>query len=62
MSWNVCNGRCKHFKGLRKTCKNSYMMGYTRCNTCKIFFFTELYWCECCSGRLRKPKGDIKRI
>ena len=62
MSWNVCNGRCKHFDGYKKTCRNAYIDGYTRCNTCNAFWFTEKTKCECCKSRLRKPKKEPVRL
>lgn len=64
MSWGVCNSRCQHFKEYTTTCRNAYINGFTRCNTCNTFFKcekTELR-CKCCNGRLRHPKPIPVRL
>lgn len=64
MSWSCCNGKCKHFEGYRKSCKNSYKMGLARCNTCCVFFIADrsTIRCGCCTSRLRHPKKEISRV
>jgi len=64
MSWGVCNGICKNFKEYKTTCRNAYIDGFTRCNTCSVFFKckkSELR-CGCCNDRLRHPKPIPVRL
>lgn len=64
MSWGVCNGVCKNFEGYSTTCRNAYINGYSRCNTCSVFFKCDKSEtkCKCCKSRLRHPKKIPVRL